>query len=370
MKILFTNFHHRNGGGHVTYIINLLKGLRSGDDLSVATPGTSRLFKQVGELGNVKLHDMRFTSRLVPMIREVFALRRLIKKERYDLIHVNASADHRHVMLALAGLRRRPKVVWTKHNDHKISSFGHKMRAKFGTDAVIAVSDYVGKMVQHSAYSSLPRHVIRHGIDTDYFKPFDPERKSALRRELFGTDAQNLMVFGSSGGTDLEKGWLDLVRAVATLPESMRTKIRIVVAGDPPKAAYLNEVSQLGLARNVVFPGLVDDVRDVLGVCDVGFVLSYREALSFACRETLAMGLPTIVSDAGGLPENIDVEKSGWVVPAANVSRIAQCVRSIFQDPARLTAIGNQARAVSLADFGLSQFCMQTRAVYSSCLNT
>ncbi|MBC2770855.1 glycosyltransferase [Pusillimonas minor] len=369
MKILFTNFHHRNGGGHVTYIINLLKGLSPNDELSVATPGTSRLFRQASDLGNVKLHDMRFTSRLIPMIKEVLHLRRLIQKERFDVIHVNASADHRHVMLAVAGLRRRPVIVWTKHNDHKISSVGHKIRAKFGTDAVIAVSSYVGDMVKHSAYRGLPLQVIRHGIDTDYFKPPEPAEKTALRRELFGSDESDFLVFGSSGGTDLEKGWLDLVRAVATLPEPMRASIRIVVAGDPPKAAYLEEVAQLGLTQNVVFPGLVDDVRAVLGACDVGFVLSYREALSFACRETLSMGLPTMVSDAGGLPENIDEDKSGWVVPAADVANIAACVRSICQDQARLVSMGAKARSLSLTNFALSRFCTQTRAVYSSCLN-
>ena len=45
MKILYTNFHARNGGGHVTYIVNLLQGLSPQHVLTVATPKGSRLHR-------------------------------------------------------------------------------------------------------------------------------------------------------------------------------------------------------------------------------------------------------------------------------------------------------------------------------------
>ncbi|MGE4125667.1 MAG: glycosyltransferase [Pusillimonas sp.] len=369
MKILFTNFHHRNGGGHVTYIVNLLRGLAATDSLSVATPGTSRLFRQAQAFANVTTYDMCFTSRIGPMIHEVLQLRQLIKREKFDVIHVNASADHRHVMLALAGLSRRPKVVWTKHNDHGVSSFGHRLRARFGTDAIIAVSDFVRGMLARSPYAALPTHVIRHGIDLSHFKPVSSAEKQQLRTRLLGNAADGLLVFGSSGGTDLEKGWLDLVRAVAGLPDDFRSRIRIVVAGDPPKPERQAQVAALGMTSSVIFPGLVTDVRDILAACDVGFVLSYREALSFACRETLALGLPTLVSDAGGLPENIVPGHTGWVVPAANIEAIRACVQSIISNDSMLSAMGVHVRQYSEAEFALDRFCADTRAVYSSCLD-
>jgi glycosyltransferase involved in cell wall biosynthesis len=368
MKILYTNFHHRNGGGHVTYIINLLKGLVDDHQLSVATPGTSRLFAQAGAINNVTTYDMRFTSRIGPMLSEVRALRRLLVREQFDIVHVNASADHRHVMLACQGLARRPAIVWTKHNDHPVHSFGHRLRARFGTNAVIAVSSFVQSMLDGSAYSGLPRFVVRHGIDTDFFKPVSAQQKTQARIRVLGDAHPDLLVFGSSGGTDYEKGWLDLVAAVASLPQAEKQGIRIVVAGDPPKPAWLQRVEQLGMTPYVVFPGLLQDVRSVLGACDVGFVLSYREALSFACRETMALGLPALVSNAGGLPENVTPGRDGWVVPAGDVQAIAQCVRGIVANPGALAAMGTAARAKSENDFGLSDFCRQTVQVYARAL--
>lgn len=367
MKILYTNFHHRNGGGHVTYIINLAKMLSAGHDISVATPGTSRLYAQARALG-CRTFDRRFTSRVGPLIAEVRELRALIQQERFDVIHVNASADHRHVMLATLGMANRPKIVWTKHNDHKVSSFGHRLRAVLGTDAVIAVSSFIQSMLDESPYAAKPRFVIRHGIDTHFFRPVSDERKRELRLQLLGQAVENDVVFGSSGGTDYEKGWLDLVKAVATLDASLRERVRIVVAGDPPKQHYLSVVEQLGMTEQVVFPGLVEDIDDILGACDVGFVLSYREALSFACRETMALGLPTLVSDAGGLPENIRDGHDGWIVPVADMPAIAACVGAIVERPEQLTGMGRNARLKSETEFSLAGFANDTLAVYKHVL--
>jgi glycosyltransferase involved in cell wall biosynthesis len=406
MKILYTNFHRRNGGGHVTYIMSLLKTLGAGHQLAVATPGTSRLYRYAQGVSGVRVVDMPFSSRLGPMLGEVRRLRKLLRQEKFDIVHVNASADHRHVMLACAGLTPRPKIVWTKHNDHPVTSLGHRLRARWATDQVIAVSDFVKTLLVDSPYGDMPIQVIRHGVDTDYFAPLPEEEKRAARLALLdagtagagmadtdtadagtaNTDTANTdtagavtacanvndpaepLWLGSSGGTDYDKGWLDLLEAIAGLDESQRARLRVVVAGDPPDARKAGRVAELGLTRHVLFPGLVDDVRPALGACDVGFVLSYREALSYACRETMSLGLPTLVSDAGGLPENVQDGVDGWVVPAHGVAQIGRVLQDILNAPAALRRMSAAARTKSVADFSLERFAASTVDVYRCAL--
>jgi hypothetical protein len=127
MKILFTNFHPGIGGGHVTYIASLLLGLKQTHSLFVACPATSRLFKRASALVGVQTIDMSFTTR--PFSARL-ALRELIVKEKFDVIHVNGSSDHKQVMLALIGLEPSPRVIFTKHNDRGVSSVGHHLRAR------------------------------------------------------------------------------------------------------------------------------------------------------------------------------------------------------------------------------------------------
>ena len=368
MKILYTNFHHRNGGGHVTYIINLLNELKDAHQLCVATPDTSRLYRYASRIAGVQVVDMRYTSRVIPMLREVWRLRTFLQKERFDVVHVNASADHRHVMLACAGLSPRPRIVWTKHNDHPVTSLGHRLRARFATDHVIAVSSYVQKILADSAYRTTPMHVIHHGIDTGYFIPVPPAEKRRQRCELFGSPLEQVIVLGSSGGTDYDKGWLDLVAALAQLPPAQRSLFRIVVAGDLPDKGKVDKVRALDLEGQVLFPGLSDDVRPILAACDIGFVLSYREALSYACRETLALGLPTLISNAGGLPENLADGVEGWIVPSRDPAAIAAVLRTMLSDTSGLKAMGIAARRKSELEFNLSLFRQRTLSVYEQAL--
>jgi len=117
-----------------------------------------------------------------------------------------------------------------------------------------------------------------------------------------------------------------------------------------------------------MFPGLLDDVRDALACCHVGFVLSYREALSYACREVMSLGLPALVSNAGGLPENVRDGEDGWIVPVRDVSAIARVLNAMLQDPSRVSIMGAAARRSAVDHFGLDDFARATENVYRETL--
>lgn len=269
-------------------------------------------------------------------------------------------------MFARLGLRHRPAIVWTKHNTNAVSSFGHRLRAALGTDMSIAVCEFVKQQLLASPYSRKPIQVIRNGISPGLIGPVDPTGRQQARQALFGPISEDVIVFGSTGGTDLEKGWMLLLQAVSTFPGYLRERIRVVVAGDRPPESVLNKVRELGFPeQQVVFPGLVADVRRILSACDVGFVLSYREAASYASCETMAMGLPTLVSNAGGLPENVRDGIDGWVVPVGDVEALAQRVRAILdENPTMRAAKGVSARIRVEARFSISAFLEHTELAY------
>lgn len=364
MKILYTNFHGGNGGGHVTYIVNLLRGLAGTHALAVACPAGSRLHRLASEVSGVKVEGMEFTTRPSSWLGPRAKLRSFIQRERFDIVHVNGSADHKQVMLALIGLSPRPKVVFTKHNDHPLSSIGQRLRAWFATDQVIAVSDHIRGLVMASPYRRCEVTTIHHGVDTDYFAPVTASEKLALRHQYFDQTLHHKILLGSAGGTDREKGWLDLVLALAELPQPVRSMFHIVVAGDPPGDLLREEVAAAGMTSYVSFPGLVDDVRPILAACDVGFVLSYQEALSFACREMMSLGLPVMVTRVGGLPENLSNDCQGWIVNVRDIHQMSKVLAEIAAHPEKLSQRSLAARAHAEMDFNLAHFSAQTLTVY------
>lgn len=364
LKVLITDIHHGNGGGHVTYVLSLLREMAGRCQFTLAAPETGRLFREASRLSHVRVLPGLYTSRVFSAIPEIRNLRRFLKTERFDIAHCNGGADHRHVMLASLGLREAPAIVWTKHNTNKVDSFGHRMRARFGTQSAIAVCEFVEQQLQQSGYARAPIAVVRNGIDTTYLQPASATQRQEARQAFFGDLPDNALVFGSIGGTDLNKGWLLLVEAVSLLPPELRSRVRLLVAGDPPNQDMMARVRELNMQDSVHFPGLVADVRRVLAASDVGFVLSYREAASYASCETMAAGLPTLVSAAGGLPENVRDGQDGWVVPVGDVPALHAYLQQLLAGRFCLETLGRNARSRVEQEFSLSKFAADTEIVY------
>jgi len=368
MRVLFTNFHRGNGGGHDTYVTSLVAGLSPSHEVTVAAPRSSRLFRLASTRLGVQVKAVDFSPRGLAWLRELCTLWRLVSLGKFDIVHVNGSADHKLVMLVRLVALRRPSIIYTKHNDHRNRSFGNWLRARLGTDHVIAVSDYVARKLRESPYSRVPLTMVSHGIDTARFSPPAPAETDSMRAHYFGPDAHEAAVFVSTAGTHYEKGWTDLLEAVAQLPAHLRSRARVILVGETPLPCMISRVESLGLAGQVLFTGLLDDVRSALAAAHAAFVLSRRETLSFACREAMAMGLPVLVSDAGGLPENIIDGTDGWVVPRADVAALKVTLEEILSAPHTLADMGRAALAKSRARFGLEAFVASTLAVYHSTL--
>ncbi|WP_322997372.1 glycosyltransferase family 4 protein [Castellaniella sp.] len=369
MKILYTNFHPRNGGGHANYIANLARSFQGEHQIAVASPSTSRLYAMASDIPGVQCLDVTFNTRPAAMSAEVLTLRLLLRDGQFDLIHVNGSADHRQAMLARVGLRNRPRIIWTKHNTVPIRSMGNYIRAQMGTDGAIGVSDFVSSLLLDSSFSRCPIRTIHHGVDTNRFRPVTAARAQALRQQFMGDLPADTLVLASVGGTDRDKGWIYLAQAIAKLPISLRARVRLLVAGDPLRGQLQQDFSRLGVGTSVVFPGLVERPELVLAAADIGFVLSLHEAFSFAAAESLSTGLPTLVSNAGGLPEVVRDGVDGWVVPAGNVDAVHAWLRQRLSEPIS-SVMSQAARKHAEKSFSLRGFSQRTMDFYQQICHT
>lgn len=367
MKILYTNFHRGDGGGHTTYISALVKGLAGRHDITVAVPGTSRLYQAMAEVPGVRVADLDYPTRVTRLAGATARLRRLLDDGGFDIVHANGSADHRCVMFtALLRRGRMPPVVFTKHDHRNYTGLGAALRARLATDHVIAVSDDSRQRLAASAYGRCALSLVRNGIDVEHYRPYPPQA-AAEARPRWLQDGETRLVLGSNAGTGEYKNWIEMVQAVSLLPEALRRQVRIVLAGHPPSAQQVERVQALGMADRVHFAGLLQDVRPAVAGFDIGFVMSNRiETISFACREMMAMGKPVIVSRFGGLPENITPGVDGWVVELGQPQAVADLLAGVLHDPQCLAPMGQAARAKSEREFSQAGFVRQTEQVYEA----
>jgi glycosyltransferase involved in cell wall biosynthesis len=366
MKILYTNFHQNYGGGHDTYILNLVQGFADKHDITVAVPATSCLFTKLQSISSINLLAFRFKFKLqefVALIKEILRLRKTIIKYEYDIIHTNGSSDHKLVLLAALFLKKKPKIIYTKHNNFKMK-WSAEFRACYSTDKIIVVSQHTLSLYSPLVLKHTPVVVIPNGVDTDYYQPVSKEVATALKAKFnFLPDD---IILASVAGTAPYKGWHFLVEAVAKLPQLSKKNIKIVIAGETPNPATIDRyVRSLDMQQQVIFTGLLTDVRDVIAIADIGFVLSYNvETISFACREMMAMGKPVLVSDYSGLPENINDKYDGWIVRTGDIEEIKNCLARILANLPESHAMGANAREKAVNDFSLTKFLSATQQAY------
>jgi L-malate glycosyltransferase len=368
VKLLFTNFHDGDGGGHTRYILTLVQALVSHHEVHVAAPPGSRLHRQAQGIEGVRVWDQPFPNglnRWAARRRARHELARCLREQNFDLVHVNGSADHRLVLAAMPS-GRKPRVVLTKHNSKPMTGVGQWWRAR-RTDLVIAVCDYTRRELEHSSYRRCRLATVHNGVDVAYYAPW-PASDAAAARARWGVDEQVLLL-GSNAGTAEYKGWMDLVEALPLLPEAARSQVRVILAGQPPKPAQVTRIAELGLTGHVLFSGLLDDTRLVVAGIDVGFVLSHGvETISFACREMMAMGKPMLLTDYAGLPENIVPGRDGWLVPPRTPSAIATVIEQLLRERELLPAMSEAAREHAKHEFDVSLFVTRTESAYRQLL--
>ncbi len=369
MKILYTNFHKHYKGGHATYILNLYEALHKRHSIHIADPATSGLHQEAKKMDPTIAFAQDYPKRLselLSMFSSVKQLRKLIKKNRYDIIHVNGSPDLQITLLSCFGLKHRPKIIYTKHNSIPISKNIFSVFKFKATKAIIVVCGCQKAWFEAIGIPSSHIRVIKNGLDTDHFAPVSVAERQAMRAKLGFKDSDFVLV--SSAGTAPYKRWEQMVEAVSKLKNS---HIKIVFIGGAPNAQEQAKlVDALGMTDRVSFVGLITDTRPYVAVGDLGFVLSDSiETVSFACREMMSMGQAMIVSDYACLPENITPGENGWIVKAGDVTAIQKAVEYAYAHKDKLPAMGQKSREQALREFSIVDFARQTERVYEQALS-
>lgn len=169
---------------------------------------------------------------------------------------------------------------------------------------------------QHSAkplgFHAEDCQIVPCGIDSCHFQA-TTRRKSAQK------------VAGLAAQFRPEKGHDVLLRAVKVLAEQ-GTYVELRLAGDGSTLARMRELTaELGLERQVLFLGHVDDIPGFLSELDL-FVLPSTafEGLPVCLLEAMSMRIPVVATEVAGTPEIVRDGVTGRLVPPGNVAELAQ----------------------------------------------
>jgi glycosyltransferase involved in cell wall biosynthesis len=142
------------------------------------------------------------------------------------------------------------------------------------------------------------------------------------------------------------------IRAVRILADTVPDIEALVLGPDDEDVDYAREcremVAQLNLAGNLTFTGRVK-LDEFLPRIDLNVLTSVSEAQPLVVLEAGAAGIPSVSTDVGCCHELLSgVEgetpsfgEGGLITPLANPTAIANAIRALVTDPARLAAAGH-----------------------------
>ena len=345
----------------------------------VIPPGTGPLTAELQERG-IEVIGSPFTFSFRPTVatlRGVWELRKLLRRLRPDAVQYHLYASALAARLSTLGLpvRRIHSVAGPLYLESPLIHPVERLLWRLD-DVIICGTQFTSTCYAALGCPAARRPVATYGVNTDHFAPptdaalapggraLPTNRRAKARADLgIAQDAFVVVMVayvypprrlvhrgrGIKGHDVLLEAWRAFRRH--------RPQAHLLLVGGgygPAGEAHRDDlIARFGTTADpsVTWLDSVADVRPCYAAADVSVSPSLSEGHG-AATEASAMGVPSIVSDAGGLPETVD-ESSGWVVPRGDVAALGHALASAYREfeAGQLAARGAQARRRAVAFF-------------------
>ncbi len=167
--------------------------------------------------------------------------------------------------------------------------------------------------VRHYGTQEQRFHLLPPGISRDRKAPANAAEIRAGFRQEFGLAEDDLLVLQIGSGFKT-KGLDRTLKAVASLPDALRKRVRLLVIGQDDPKPFLVQIKTLGLGKQVeILKGRDDIPRFLLGA-EVLIHPAYNENTGTVLLEALVAGLPVLVTDVCGYAHYIGDAEAGVVL--------------------------------------------------------
>jgi len=354
---------HLNPGGIGIYTLSLACALKkSGIDVIVSssggelvddlhTAGIDHVRIPVNTSADIGLHTILSCSILGGIMRD----------RNIDIVHAQTRVTQ--VIAYFLTKRRKACFVSTCHGFFKMKFF-RKILPCWGV-CTIAISHAVRQHLACDMGVSKDRIALIHnGIDISRFNPcISADEKAAVKKQY---SLGKGPVIGIVSRLSKVKGHKYLLKAFARVQKSIPDSQLLIIGSGPRRyAEELKSLSKkLGIAEMSRFYPACRDVSVPLSAIDVFCQPSLQEGLGLSILEAMAMGIPVVASDVGGIHALIKHRLNGFLVPSMDEKALADAIIEILSDPVTARSMGAESRKIAERDFTLEAMCDRVIGVY------
>jgi glycosyltransferase involved in cell wall biosynthesis len=290
-----------------------------------------------------------------------------IRENNPDIVHIHGLQTTGFYLAVAAKYCKKPVVMAIHGSVNEAISINIFIRIVISimeriaiilSDSIYGVSNYVsnwrvihkyGKKKLYGTIYNLPH------------KSIDTKTRDEVRKQ-FGFKAHDIVVV-STGRITKEKGFDTLCDCIINIKQI--GNIKFLIAGD---GEYLNtfkmRIKKVGLEKNVVFLGYVNNIDDVYKASDIFVICTKHETLCNSLLEAGQMNLPLIASNVGGIPEIIIDNVNGFLVDSNESHLFAEKIIKLVSNKELRLSMGRKSKQIITMKFSEDKVTSQINEIY------
>lgn len=302
--------------------------------------------------------NVPFRQGLSKKIVGFLKLLRTVRKNKIDIIHCNDRFTS--LFGKIVSIFSKAKMIYTAR-----AIFIDKKNTKwlFGNN-IIAVSNAVkSNLMDFFGIPSEHIRVIYNG--TDLCHASKCEINNVLEKYMLNKENR---IISAIGRLSEVKGYSFLIQALLAVKNDYPS-IKLLIVGDGELKSELKElVFKLKLDDYVIFCGNQKNVQVFYDISEFTVMSSLWEGMPGAAIESIMLGTPVIGTNVGGIPEIIENNINGLVVPPKDSIALAKAIIYLLSNPQLVKEMGIAGKNIANEKFTLEKM-MQNYSNYYVNLN-
>jgi len=283
-------------------------------------------------------------------LKAILRLYRFIKKEKFDMVHTQ-TAKAGYVTRMAACLAGVPVIVYTAHA-FSFHAYLNPLRKKFYiflerwasrmTDTILVDTEAVRRDGIENRIKDPDKIItVNMGVDLRKFSPDGMDRNRI--RESLGIRNPHAVV-GTVANFVPDKG-LDAFLRIAEQIKREERNVRFLMVGEGPLRSQLESlVDALHLRGDVIFTGWREDIPEMMSAMDIFCLPTLREGFGLVFAEAMAMKVPVITHRIDPIPEVVQENETGVLIPPGKEDLFVKGILSLIRDEKFRTEMGEKGK--------------------------
>ena len=293
----------------------------------------------------------------------IFFIRRLIKKNKIDVLHCHQYTPYFYGVLAAVGLKAR--VIFTEHG--RFFPDRHHFKRRFINPLLVMITDHIIAISKSTAEAVAEyEYVQRNKIEVIYNGISEIDTKKMNREALLDTLGLEVdcRYIGTISRLEPIKNQAMMINAFYKVKQKF-VDLKLVLIGDGAKMQDLKNLAiSLGIEQDVIFTGFLDNPQCYITLFDIFLLSSFSEGASMTLLEAMSLSKPCVVTNVGGNPEIVIHNETGLVVLSDDVDAFSSSIVELLSNNEKIDELGESARGRFLKYFSAEHMIESYQSLY------